>query len=143
MESNYLELSHMKDVGVSYGVFKTIDGTAYLSAAFTNTNAGDVFNKKRARKIIMGRIYANIDGRQTRVHSISTNKTARQIIKDMRAVFKPDGITDRSKFNVSVPIDDNIRVTAPIIRTPCNGVPTGYSVWDVLVGEFKLAANGT
>lgn len=135
-----LEFSHMPEVGVSYGV-KTEDGVAYLSVAFTNTEAGDVFNRRRANQIISGRIEAVSRGRETRAVSVPSLRTARQIVKDMRATFKPDGEVNEDEFLAEVPLG-NTSLMVPIIRTPREGAPAGASIWEKLVEQFKNVSHG-
>lgn len=135
-----IEFSHMPEVGVSYGVQK-VGGKVILSAAFTNTEAGDVFSKKRARQIISGRIRTRINGRKTLTHIAESSKTALQIVKDMRATFKPGGWVNEGWFVTQLPIDnDGATVNVPTVRLKSDGVPAGKSVWEQLVNEFKRVA---
>lgn len=144
-QSTDLEFSHMPEVGVSYGVQKVGD-TALLSVAFTNDSAGDVFSKKRARQIITGRIRKCLEHGHKKALAITSLKTARQIVKDMRLTFKPAGNVNESCFATSIPLGKDksdefpIKIVTKTRRLPRDGSPSGGSVWEKLVSEFKRVA---
>lgn len=126
----------MPDIGVSYGV-ETVDGVATISAAFLNRDEGDVFNKKRARQIIGGRIRKRSENRNTLSYQVPSIHSARDIVNLMRVALKPDGQTNMVMFCYR----EQDPITGWHMMTPLNKVSTvESSMWTRITNLFEKVA---
>ena len=84
--------SHRPDLGISIGVFADKE-TVYLGMAFCRTGV-DVFNRKMANSVIVGRIAKAAQGYEVPfTHSVKASKelTAYDIVSKIRHWFKSIG----------------------------------------------------
>jgi hypothetical protein len=125
-----VEFSHRPKMGISIGVAVEND-VGYISAAFTNTDAGDAFNRRIARQIIRQRIQSLVNG-NPRVKfatsfSVSKNMDSKEVMKVIREWFKP--MPDES---------DNRFIDNPLSQNPT--VIPNDRVWELIseISNIKL-----
>ena len=107
---NEVVFTHRPQLGVSVGAFQQDIGSVILAVAITNFDAGDVYDKGTARRIIESRIRNVVQERHDRLNfttriEVDGETSAADVIRTIRGYFKPDPDEQDETFTTFVEVE--------------------------------------